>query len=92
MSVKCPNCEHCFKCNDSRILPDYVRYISACKRLELDFKNEAELKRWLIVSNLDTDANGLPVIQPNNPPKTLKAVGSRLVAKSEKKGKLVLVD
>lgn len=82
-SVKCPKCEHCFKSNDSRILPDYVRYLSACNRLELNFTNKTELKRWLVVSNLDTDANGLPVIRANSPPKTLKATESQLIVENK---------
>jgi hypothetical protein len=48
--------------------------------LELDFKDVEDLKRWLRVSNLDTDANGLPVIQKDEKiATTLKDVGSQFV-------------
>lgn len=86
MSVKCPACEHLFRANSSRVLPDYVRYLKSCNRLELNFKNEQDLKKWLLISNLDTDKDGLPVIQKNvSIAKTLKEVGSLLVKSEDRK-------
>lgn len=59
-------------------MPKYVRYLRACHRLELDFNSDEDLKRWLLISNLDTDENRLPVIYEQEATKTLKGVGSRL--------------
>ncbi|KAI6202544.1 hypothetical protein M3Y96_00960100 [Aphelenchoides besseyi] len=80
MSVQCPNCDHHFRHGDSRVLPEYVRYIKAANRLELEFEDDTALRHWLLISNLDTDKNGIPVIPTRKTePRTLREVKSSLL-------------
>ncbi|KAI6216128.1 hypothetical protein M3Y94_00466700 [Aphelenchoides besseyi] len=80
MSVQCPSCDHQFRHGDSRVLPEYVRYIKAANRLELEFEDDAALRRWLLISNLDTDKDGIPVIPTSRTePRTLREVKSSLL-------------
>lgn len=63
-SVSCPSCSHKFSTNKSRFLPKYVKILQSTNRVELQFHEMNHLKEWLILNNLDTDKNDIPVLIP----------------------------
>lgn len=78
--MQCPSCQHPFKAYENRILPNYIKILKGCNRIELNFSDFSKLEEFLNISNLDSDKNKIPTLPPNdNKAKTLRAVDSVLI-------------
>ena len=60
--VVCPSCSHKFSKSANRFLPKYIKVLRSTNRIELQFDDSKHLEDWLIVSNLECDKDGVPVM------------------------------